>query len=74
MTPFDFVFTLFGLLLGFTLVQLLSGLVRAIKWASVRPLGGGAEPVRLGWLTPLLGLFVYWMSPAIGQTSGMSAL
>lgn len=66
MTPFDFVFTLFGLLLGFTLVQLLSGFVRAIKWASVRPLGGGAEPVRLGWLTPLLGLFVlldvtsYW--------------
>jgi hypothetical protein len=66
MSPFDFVFTLFGLLLGFTLVQLLSGFVRAIKATINDVPGEGAEPIRLGWLTPLLGLFVlldvtsYW--------------
>ena len=66
MTPFDFVFTLFGLLLGFTLIQLLSGFVRAIKAVRTDPKDKGAEPLRLGWLTPLLGLFVlldvtsYW--------------
>jgi hypothetical protein len=65
MNPFDHVFSLFGLLLGFTLVQLLSGFVRAIKAARIdREVR--AEPIRLGWLTPLLGLFVlldvtsYW--------------
>lgn len=65
MDPFDFVFTLFGLLLGFTLVQLLSGFVRVIKASHAAP-AEGSEAVRLGWLTPLLGLFVllditsYW--------------
>jgi hypothetical protein len=65
MGPFDFVFTLFGLLLGFTLVQLLSGFVRMIKASNAEP-AEDAQAVRLGWLTPLLGLFVllditsYW--------------
>lgn len=66
MSPFDFVFTLFGLLLGFTLVQVLSGFARTIKAAGIDPHGEATEPIRLGWLTPLLGLFVllditsYW--------------
>jgi hypothetical protein len=46
---FEFVFSLFGLLLGFSLVEVLSGLVRSVKLR---------KRVRIGWLTPLLGLFV----------------
>ena len=49
MTPFEFVFSLFGLLLGLSLAEVLSGLARTLKqWRTVR----------LGWLTPLLGLLV----------------
>ena len=49
MSDFEFVFSLFGLLLGFSLVEVLSGLVRTVKLRG---------KVRVGWLTPLLGLFV----------------
>ena len=49
MSAFEFVFSLFGLLLGFSLVEVLSGLVRTVKLR---------DRVRIGWLTPLLGLFV----------------
>lgn len=49
MSAFEFVFSLFGLLLGFSLVEVLSGLVRTLKLRG---------KVRIGWLTPLLGLFV----------------
>lgn len=49
MSQFEFVFSLFGLLLGFSLVEVLSGLVRTLKLRG---------KVRVGWLTPLLGLFV----------------
>jgi hypothetical protein len=57
MSAFEFVFSLFGLLLGFSLVEVLSGLVRTFKLR--RAAGPDAQPaVRIGWLTPLLGLFV----------------
>ena len=49
MSAFEFTFSLFGLLLGFSLVEVLSGLVRTMKLRG---------KVRVGWLTPLLGLFV----------------
>lgn len=49
MSAFEFTFSLFGLLLGFSLVEVLSGLVRTMKLRG---------KVRIGWLTPLLGLFV----------------
>jgi len=49
MSDFEFVFSLFGLMLGFSLAELLGGLVRAVK---------SRRTVRLGWLTPLLALFV----------------
>lgn len=49
MDQFEFVFSLFGLLLGFSLVEVLAGLVRTVKLRT---------RVRIGWLTPLLGLFV----------------
>lgn len=49
MNAFEFVFTLFGLLLGFSLAEVLGGLVRTLK---------ARHEVRLGWLTPLLAAFV----------------
>ena len=49
MSAFEFVFSLFGLLLGLSLAEVLGGLARTLKqWRTVR----------LGWLTPLLGLLV----------------
>jgi hypothetical protein len=49
MTAFEFVFSLFGLLLGLSLAEVLGGLARTLKQRRL---------VRLGWLTPLLGLLV----------------
>ncbi len=57
MSEFEFVFSLFGLLLGFSLVEVLGGLAKAVE-AKVRPDSGNGEPVRIGWLTPLLCIFV----------------
>ena len=49
MSNFEFVFSLFGLLLGFSLVEVLGKLAAIVK----------ARPhIRTGWLTPLLSLFV----------------
>lgn len=53
MSDFEFLFALFGLLLGLTLTEVLGGFARAIE-AVIRPSG----KARIGWLTPLLGLFV----------------
>lgn len=52
MSPFELVFALFGLLLGLAIAEVLSGFSRALK------LKRGVRPVRIGWLTPLLGLFM----------------
>ena len=52
MSPFELVFALFGLLLGLAIAEVLGGFSRALK------LRRSARPVRIGWLTPLLGLFV----------------
>ena len=41
-----------GLLLGLALCEVLAGFARVLK------LKRGTRPVRIGWLTPLLGLFV----------------
>jgi hypothetical protein len=53
MSDFEFIFALFGLLLGLSITEVLAGLARAIE---VRLLPGAT--VRIGWLTPLLGAFV----------------
>lgn len=53
MSAFEFVFSLFGLLLGFSMVEVLGGLARTLE-ARLR-LG---RAYRVGWLTPLLALFV----------------
>ena len=52
MSPFELVFALFGLLLGLAIAEVLGGFSRALK------IKRGAKPVRIGWLTPLLGVFV----------------
>lgn len=58
MSAFEFVFSLFGLLLGFSLVEVLGGLGKVLK---------SRRHIRVGWLTPLLALFVmvditsFWM-------------
>jgi hypothetical protein len=52
MSPFELVFAMFGLVLGLAVTEVLGGFSRAFK------LKRSAKPVRIGWLTPLLGLFV----------------
>jgi len=53
MAEFEFIFALFGLLLGLSIAEVLGGLARAIE-AHLNP----RTPVRIGWLTPLMGAFV----------------
>jgi hypothetical protein len=53
MSDFEFIFALFGLLLGLSLAEILAGLAHAIE-ARLRP----ESTTRIGWLTPLLGAFV----------------
>lgn len=58
MSGFEFIFSLFGLILGLALAEGLGGLARALK---------ASHRVRIGWPTALLGLFVscdvvtFWM-------------
>jgi hypothetical protein len=49
MDAFNFVFSLFGLLLGLSLAEVLSGFARALRHR---------RAVRLGWLIPLLAVFL----------------
>lgn len=49
MTPFEFIFPLFGLLIGLSYAEVLGGLARSLK---------APGDVRIGWLTPLLGLML----------------
>lgn len=49
MKGFEYVFSLFGLLLGLSITEILSGFSRVMK---------ARRQVRLGWLTPLLGLLL----------------
>ena len=48
MSGFEFIFSLFGLILGLALAEGLGGLSRALK---------ASHRVRIGWPTALLGLF-----------------
>jgi hypothetical protein len=57
MSGFEFVFSLFGLLLGFSLVEVIAGFGRAVE-ANIRGSGTSVAGPRIGWLTPLLALFV----------------
>jgi hypothetical protein len=57
MSEFEFIFVLYSLLLGLSLVELVSGLGRTVK-ARLRIDEEREAGYRIGWLTPLLGLFV----------------
>lgn len=57
MSRFEFIFTLYSLLLGLSLVELISGLGRTLK-ARLHVDDIGAAALKIGWLTPLLGFFV----------------
>lgn len=57
MSPFEFVFSLVGLLLGLSLAELLGGLAKAIK-ARRHASRVGAPPLALGHLVPMLALFL----------------
>ncbi|WP_340587711.1 hypothetical protein [Erythrobacter alti] len=67
MTEFEFIFVLYALLLGLSLVELLSGLGRALELEFARDAEGRDESFRIGWLTPLMAVFVmldlmsFWM-------------
>ena len=49
MTSFEFAFSLFGLLLGLSVAEIMSGFARVLRMRTA---------IRLGWLTPLLGLLL----------------
>ena len=49
MTEFEFVFPLFGLLVGLSIAEMLSGLAHALK---------SKRDLHVGWLTPLLGTLI----------------
>jgi hypothetical protein len=75
-SEFEFIFALFGLLLGLSIAEVLGGLARAIE-ARLRP----NSTVRFGVLTPLLGAFVmldllsFWLAAwATRETVTMSAV
>ena len=53
MKDFEFVFALYGLLLGLSLTEVLGGLARSIE-ARLRP----GTAMRIGWLTPLMAAFL----------------
>lgn len=52
MSQFELVFAVYGLLLGLAIAEVLGGFSRALK------LKRGTKAVRIGWLTPLLGILV----------------
>lgn len=57
MSAFEFIFSLFGLILGFSLVEVLGGLARALA-TLLEPPARRPAGFRLGWLTPLFATFV----------------
>lgn len=65
MTDFEFVFLLYALILGLSMVELLTGLGRAMEYKFARE--AEHKNFTIGWLTPLLAGFVmldlisFWM-------------
>ncbi|MEM1050842.1 MAG: hypothetical protein AAGI28_01990 [Pseudomonadota bacterium] len=56
MTDFEFVFLLYALILGLSMVELLTGLGRAMEYKYARE--AEHKTFKIGWLTPLLAGFV----------------
>jgi len=65
MTDFEFVFLLYALILGLSMVELLTGLGKAIEYKFARD--AEHKAFTIGWLTPLIAGFVlldlisFWM-------------
>lgn len=57
MSHFEFIFSLYSLVLGLSLVEILGGFGRTLKSLLHVDEEGNAK-LRIGWLTPLLGLLV----------------
>lgn len=57
MSPFDFLFALFSLLLGLAMAEILQGFGKVMKFHA-RARAGLERRVRVGWLVPLLALYV----------------
>lgn len=57
MTAFEFLFALFSLLLGLAMAEILGGFAQVMK-IHARHRAGLGKDVRVGWLVPLMGLFV----------------
>lgn len=56
MTDFEFIFVLYALVLGLSLVELLAGFGRTLENEFESDADGAR--FKIGWLTPLLGVFV----------------
>jgi hypothetical protein len=56
MTPFDFLFTLFGLVLGLAMAEAMGGFVHFLKARTLPDKATAA--LRVGWLTPMLTVIV----------------
>lgn len=56
MSAKELLFNLFTLLLGFILVEALSGLMRTLR-ARLPARPGAKAEIRIGWLTPMLGVY-----------------
>lgn len=56
MTDFEFIFVLYALVLGLSLVELLAGFGRTLE--NEFETEAQDQKFRVGWLTPLLGIFV----------------
>jgi len=56
MSPSEVLFNLYTLLLGFILVEALSGLMRTLR-ARLPSGPGKTSTVKIGWLTPMLGAY-----------------
>lgn len=73
MSDFEFVFVLYSLLLGLSMVELLGGLGRALEVRFAAQ--AERETFSIGWLTPLLAIFVmldllsFWSAAWVARTS-----
>ncbi len=67
MNDFEFIFVLYALLLGLSLVEVLGGLGRVLELKFASESDGDGRRFQIGWLTPLMGVFVmvdlmsFWM-------------
>lgn len=76
-SDFEFLFGLFGLMLGLSLAEVLAGLARSIE-QRLQP----RSTLRIGWLTPMLAVFVLldllsfwgaaWLTRGLVRVSGES--